>query len=222
MNHFQDGKTVGEGNVELNFGLGTGLAYNTDTTEIDPQNYEVRTERGPVSVFLSGMIRAGVTSNFDLGGELFTSFGSTGFKFFGKYALTDSLSPLGIALMPIIGFSFPWFEEDEDQYQTFDEGEARYVVRSFLMEFLIPISYHTSERFAITWGPKLYFHHNYLLQSGDEDVEFHRKGRQTYTSPGAFLGFHIDNVRIEANIIYFNKQYWTPYFGFSYSPKGIM
>ena len=110
MNHYQDGKSLGNGKSDASFGVGSGLFFETDTTRLDDDDYEIRTKMRESALFLSVAGRVGVTSKFDFGGEIFTTIGSSGFKVFGKYALTDSLSRWGVALMPIFGFSFPWFD----------------------------------------------------------------------------------------------------------------
>ncbi|MBU0560118.1 MAG: hypothetical protein ABIJ40_17225 [Bacteroidota bacterium] len=217
MNHYQDGKTVGDGNFDAKVGIGTGLSFISDTVKVNQNNFEVKTSRGPSSVFLNLSVQGGATSNLDVGGEIFATLGSTGFKFFGKYALLDSTSKYGVALMPIIGFSFPWFEPDEDSYE-YDSGEINFSVGSLILEFVMPMSYHPSEKIAFVVTPKAYFHHNFMYQSTGESVDLQRKGNASYFSPGISLGMKIHDVRFEGTLIHLNGKVWMPYFGFTIRP----
>ena len=218
MNHYQDGRSAGKNKYKANIGIGSGLSFITDTTKVDDQNYDIRTKRGPVSIFLSGSVQGGITDNMDIGGELFTTFGSTGFKLFGKYALLDSTSKFAIAMMPVLGFSFPWFEEDEEDEYT---DELTYTARSFIMEFAMPVSFHPDNDLAIILTPKVYYHHNFVTQTTGDDVNYHRKGSGTYFSPGASVGLHFYAFRIEGTIVHLDENNWMPYFGISISPKKL-
>lgn len=222
MNHYQDGKSLGKGKSDASLGLGTGLFFETDTTRLDKDDYEVETKMGATSVFVCVGGRVGVTSKFDFGGEIFTTIGSSGFKLFGKYALTDSLSRWGVALMPIVGYSFPWFESDGEESDEFSTDEINFVARSLIFEFMLPASYHPSSQLAITFGPKLYWHHNYIFQTAGRSVDFNRKGTANYFSSGGFIGLHFKNFRFETTLVYLNKKEWVPYFGINISSSKII
>ncbi|MCI0493946.1 hypothetical protein L0Z72_02980 [candidate division KSB1 bacterium] len=220
MNHYQDGKSLGKGKSDASFGVGSGLFFETDTTRLDEDDYEIRTKMRESALFLSVAGRVGVTSKFDFGGEIFTTLGSSGFKVFGKYAFTDSLSRWGVALMPIFGFSFPWFEDDEGA--NFSTDEISFFARSLILEFMLPASYHPSSNLAITFGPKLYWHHNYIFQTSGRSVDFHRKGVGTYFSPAGFIGLHFKKFRFETSIVYRDKKVWTPFVGINVSSSKII
>jgi hypothetical protein len=220
MNHYQDGKSLGKGKSDASFGVGSGLFFETDTTRLDDDDYEIRTKMRESALFLSVAGRVGVTSKFDFGGKIFTTIGSSGFKVFGKYALTDSLSRWGVALMPIFGFSFPWFDEEDD-----DEGfslSTDFVVRSFILELVLPASYHPSRNFAIAFGPKFYWHYTFICQTSGSSVDFHRTGARTYLSPAGFIGLHFKKFRFEASIVYRDRKVWTPFVGINVSSSKII
>ncbi|HEX9974164.1 MAG TPA: hypothetical protein VGD14_18990 [bacterium] len=220
MNHYQDGKSLGKGKSDASFGVGSGLFFETDTSQLDEDDYEVETKMGESSLFLSVAGRVGVTSKFDFGGEIFTTIGSSGFKVFGKYAFTDSLSKWGVALMPIFGFSFPWFEDDEGD--NFATDEINFVTRSLILEFVLPASYHPSSHFALAFGPKFYLHHNYISQTSGRSVEFHRTGTRTYLSPAGFIGLHFKKFRFDTSIVYRDRKVWTPFVGINVSSSSII
>jgi len=223
MNHYQDGKSLGKNNVNGFVSVGTGLSFNTDTTKLSENKFEVETKKGPSSIFLSLSVRAGVASNLDIGGEFFTTFGSTGIKFFGKYEITDTLSKWGVAVMPLIGFSVPWFDEDEDDEENISaDDEIKISARSLIVELVAPMSYRISKRASITFGPKAYMHYNYIHQSSGKSADFERKGTRTWISPGAFLGLHLNKVRFEGSIVNLNRKNWMPYFGISFSPAELI
>jgi hypothetical protein len=223
MNHYQDGKALGKNEVDGLLSAGTGLSFHTDTTKLSQNNFEFETKRGPSSVFLGLNVRAGLLSKLDVGGELFTTVGSTGFKFFGKYELTDTLSKWGVALMPLIGFSFPWFDEEEDDdEQASADDEVKISGRSFILELVIPMSYAFSPNTSLTFGPVGYMHYNYISQTSGKSADFKRKGDSTWLSPGAFLGLHVSKIRFEGSIVYLDRKFWTPFFGISYSPSQLI
>ncbi len=219
INHYQCGKSLGQSKFDVAIGLGTGVFFETDTTQLDENNFDVETKESGPMLFLSLTARIGVISKFDFGGEIFATGGTTGFKMFGKYAYTDSLSKWGITLMPAIGFNFSWNQNEEDEDNFADE--INIAVNSLIFEFLLPASYHPSDHVAITFGPKFYLHHNFISQTSGRSVEFHRKGARTYLSPAAFIGLHIKTIRFETTIVYVNTKVWTPYFGISVSPHDL-
>ena len=223
MNHYQDGKALGKNEMDGFIGVGTGLSFHTDTTKIGENAYEVETKKGPSPIFLNISIRAGVLSKLDLGGEIFTTIGSTGFKLFSKYELTDTLSRWGVALMPLIGFSFPWFdEEDEDEEDINTDDEIKISDRSFIFEVVAPMSYAFSDNITLAFGPKVYIHHNFINQTGGKSADLDRKGKQTWFSPGAFLGIHISKFRFEGSLVYLDRKVWMPYFGMSFTPSQLI
>lgn len=223
MNHYQDGKALGKNEMRGFVGVGTGLSFHTDTSKIGENVYEVETKKGPSCIFLNLSVRAGVLPKLDLGGELFTTVGSTGFKFFGKYELTDTLSRWGAALMPLIGFSFPWFdEEDEDEENMSTDDKIKISGRSFIFEVVTPMSYSLSNNVTLTFGPKAYLHYNFINQTGGKSADLERKGKQTWFSPGAFLGIHLSKFRFEGSLVYLDKKVWMPYFGMCFSPAQLI
>jgi hypothetical protein len=223
MNHYQDGKALGKDEMHGFISAGTGLSFHTDTTKLSEHKFEVETKRGPSSIFLGLNVRAGLSSDLDLGGELFTTVGSTGFKFFGKYEITDTLSRWGVALMPLIGFSFPWFDEEEDEENSItSDDEVKISGRTFILEMVIPMNYALSNTASLTFGPEAFLHYNFISQTSGKSADFKRKGDRTWISPGAFLGFHISKVRFEGSIVYLDQKIWMPFFGISYSPSQLI
>jgi hypothetical protein len=212
MNHYQDGKTIGKEKYDINGGLGFGLSYVTDTTKIDEMNYEVETKRGTSTVFANISGQVGVSSRFDMGCEVFSAFGSTGFRLYGKYAFLDSLSTCGVAFMPTIGFAFPWFEQEEDEYEV-GTGDVKIAVRSIFIEGILPISYHPSSSVTYIFTPKIYFFHNYMYQIAGSDVDFNRVGEETFIYPGASIGMRIKKLHFELTIIRIDKDEWAPFLG---------
>jgi len=217
MSHYQDGRTLGEGKGDIKVGIGSAVSFFTDTTQITPTRFKVKTIRGPSIILVSLAIQGGINDQWDAGGEFFTTLGGSGFKAFTKYAFFDSSSNWGVAAMPLMGFAWPWFnDEDEDEYVYKDE-EIGYSVSTFIMEFTMPISYHPSEDTAIILNPKVYYHVNYLTQTKGKSANFKREGPGNFYSPGISLGFKYKAFHLEGTAIYMDEKNWVPFFGVSFS-----
>ncbi len=84
------------------------------------------------------------------------------------------------------------------------------------------MSYALSNNATLPFGPNVYLHYNFINQTGGKSADLKRKGKQTWFSPGAFLGIHIGKVRFEGSLVYLDKKIWTPYFGMCFSPAQLI
>ena len=217
MSHYQDGRTQGEGKGHVKVGVGSAVSYLTDTTQITPRKFKVKTYRGPSLVLASLAVQAGINDRWDAGGEFFTTLGSTGFKVFTKYAFLDSRSKWAIAAMPLLGFAKPWFGDEEDDEYTYEDDKIAFSVSTFIMEFIMPISYHPSRDMAIILNPKVYYHVNFLNKIKGKSTSFEREGSGNFYSPGISLGFKYMAFHLEGTAIYMGQKNWVPFVGVSFS-----
>ncbi len=222
MSHYQDGRTLGDGNGDIKVGVGTSVSYLTDTTQITPTRFKVKTDRGPSLALVSLAVQAGINDRWDAGGEFFTTLGSTGFKVFTKYAFLDSSSNWGIAAMPLLGFAKPWFSDEEDDEYVYEDDNIAFSVSTFIMEFILPISYHPSKDMAIILNPKVYYHVNFLSKIKGKSANFEREGSGNFYSPGISLGFRYKTFHLEGTAIYMDQKNWVPFFGVSFSSSSFL
>ena len=133
VNSYQDGKTLGEDELEWFYGGGLGHAWTMDaiTANIDQHPF----------LILNSFMQFGLSPNLDIGVDAFIP--PVGCRLFLKYGLTDSLSKWGVALLPVVGYT---------------GGDAKTVSSVIAMEFAVPISYHFSRNTSIHFGPKIYNH----------------------------------------------------------------
>jgi len=217
MSHYQDGRTLGEGEGDAKVSVGSAVSYLTDTTQITPTRFKVKTDQGPSLILVSLAMQVGINDYWDAGGEFFTTLGSTGFKAFTKYAFLDSSSNWGIAAMPLLGFAKPWFGDEEEDEYAYEDDEIAYSVSTFIMEFILPISYHPSKDMTIILNPKVYYHVNFLNKIKGKSANFEREGSGNFYSPGISLGFRYKTFHLEGTAIYMDQKTWVPFFGVSFS-----
>ena len=155
VNHYQDGKAIGEDEFEGGIGAAFGRTIAFGVSRIDSSGY-VRAgsdEGGPSLPVLSAYGRYGLNPTIDIGGELFTSLGSSGGRVHGKYIFTDSLSRWGVALMPVLGYATGSGQSSGTDFDGEWENEISH--RVFIVELPLLVSYHPSNRSAFTFGPSL-------------------------------------------------------------------
>ena len=228
VNHYHDGRSLGKGKFDGGAGLELGRTIAFGISRIDSSGYVVdKPQEGPPLLVLKISGRYGLTPKLDIGGDLFTSLSSSGFKFYGKYAFMDSLSKWGVSIMPVIGYASGKVTSSGSTTvngMTVDSWENEISHGAFIAELPLLISYHLSREVAFTFGPRIY---HYRLKSKDEttwidlnEIELNKASR-SFFSPAFSLGFHYRGIRPELTLVAVEnltteKVDWIPYFGIGF------
>lgn len=234
VNHYQDGKSLRKGEFDAGVGLALGRTIAFGISRIDSSGYVLdESSEGPPLPILNISGRYGLTPKFDLGGNLFTSISSNGFKIYGKYTFLDSLSKWGVSIMPVIGYAsgkVTGSGSSTFEGTTTSSWENEISHGAFIAELPLLMSYHINHQFAFTFGPRIYY---YKLNSKDEtkwillnETETNKVNRSFFSSAFSF-GFQYRGIRPELTLvgvenITTEKTDWIPYLGVGfYGIKGF-
>lgn len=229
-NHYQEAKALGKGNVTGNVSLGYGRGI-AGISNIDSTGYVTEEDATSTSIPMFAIGAAGsygINDKLDLGGEVFTSLFSNGFKLFGKYQFTDSTSAIQIAILGGLGFASGKVSIETSG----DFGDSKTTLTHNLISIEVPLllTYNFSDRASISLSPKLYY---YLLSStdqtsGTDGVEVKFTASQNILSPAISVGFRYNSIRPEITYIAVkdlatDKTEWLPLFGVGfYGVEGIV
>lgn len=220
VNHYQDGKAIGKDEFEGGLGLAFGRTIVFGVSRIDSSGYvEDESDEGPSLPVISVYGRYGLSPSIDIGGELFTSLGSSGGKINGKYVFSDSLSKWGIAIMPSLGYVTGKVQSSVSGISGSWENEITH--GAFILELPLLVSYHHSIRTTFTFGPRIYY---YKLKSKDiikwvdSGISEEYEASKSFVSPAFSFGFRYKGIRPELTLValkdfYTDEVNWVPYFG---------
>ncbi len=203
VKYYQKGKAIGKDEFDGGLGVAFGRTVAFSVSRIDSSGYvKEGTYEGPSLPVLSIHGRYGVSPTLDIGGELFTSLGSSGGKIFGKYMFSELSSDWGIAIMPVLGYASGGVQTSGINFD--DEWESELSHGVFIAELPLLVSYHPSTRTAFTFGPRVYY---YSLTSKDitkwtgTGISEKHEASKSFVSPAFSFGFQHRGFRSDITLV---------------------
>lgn len=235
MNHFQSGKTVEIDSARtFQVGLFGGMARTVRTTirRDSAANKFVFYNDSRVLSF-GGIAQLPITENFDVGGDVtFSAFslddrnfaeeglgriaGGTALRVFGKYALLPKASPIGIALLSVVGYALGGTGESSDiRVNQNEPARATASSGGITLEFAVPISFHRKD-FALTLTPVYYALNqnvNYSFKPENQGREERQSFNRRFSNFGLGIGVHARSLRFEVTLVENLRGTVIPFFG---------
>jgi hypothetical protein len=223
VNHYQDGKAIGEDEFEGGIGVGSGRTVVLGISRVDSSGYVREESEGGFSLpVFSAYVRYGLSPTIDIGGELYSSLGSNGGRIYGKKILTNPSSEWGIAVMPAIGYARSVRVQSAGS-SVDGEWESDILHGVFSLELPLIVSYHPSVRTAFTFGPRVYYYH---LRSKDATTWFDlgvtekNVASRSFVSSALAAGFKHRGFRSEITLVavedtFTDEVKWIPFIGVS-------
>ncbi len=182
---FQDGNPIGKGNKDIIIGLTLGPSHEIEKLEDLNGQSEIKYRiDSRISSLLSIDGRAGISDQIDFG----VSVGLSGYvhaKLYGKLCLFKSESPLGVAIIPAVGFGGT-MEGDPEGTNSQNSNEEQEDIGYFLTQLSIPVSISISNRLILTANPFIQQQKYKAEYTWLENTTF--KDTFTATSRGVVIG----------------------------------
>lgn len=232
VNHYQNGNTIGKGNIQSGFAMGAGrltetdLAINlTETNSGYVSNYLLHSEVNR-TITINSFLQYGVSNRVDVLAEGYLSFFGAGIRSNLKYKVNNHDANFCIALMPGIGFTYGTKDDKASKsisielpFGTIPSYSNSYKLSSkaLSLELNIPMSYRFSDDFEICFGlysTKIihYVSSHFSVDNSFDYISESKNFNFDYFYPGCTFGFRHKQIHPEVSIDYVDGKF-IPYFG---------